>query len=298
MKISNRDAGIILGAFAGIVLLGVLGYLWHSSRVPSGSASTSVSGAPEAEDVDSAVEGILAEWTDSRVAQVAASGLFLPLSGESGVRTIEGSLTPVSVETRAVVDVTETAPRPQPGGSSGRGGVGPPVSPPGGGSVPGGEGSGTGVVAAPAAAIEVAITGVIVGGKTARVLVESNPLGQAQWVDVPGEAFGYRVRYATVRGAVLEKDGRTYVLVLGANKKARGGDDYKVPGAGGSGPSGAMPGQMQGPQGGPDPEAMMRMNGMRNGGRWGGRGGGFRGGGPPGGGPPGGGPGGGPGGPG
>lgn len=108
-------------------------------------------------------------------------------------------------------------------------------------------------------AIDVAITGIVLGRKTVRALVESNSSGESEWVDVPGTAYGYSVRYVTLRGAVLEKDGRTYVLLLGANKKPRGSEDYAVPG--GSEGSG---------QGGPSPQEMQQMadQGQYEGRRW------------------------------
>lgn len=278
MKLSNRDAAAALGVFVLVVLCAVGIYVWSTTRVPTSSALAGTNGSGrEVFDVAAAVGDILSE---QQVAEIAGTGLFLPLGSESGER-VEGPLTAYSVETRAVVDVTDrekpTPPKPDVDAR-------PPTTPP-----PTGDGTllppaQVAPPPTPPAAIDVAITGVIVGGKTVRVLVESNSLTQSQWVDVPGEAFGYQVKYATVRGAVLEKGERTYVLVLGANKKPRAGGDYPVQGAETPQPGGPQPPQMM--EGGPTPEQMkamqsQRWQGRRNGGR-GGRGGGP--GGPPGGG--------------
>jgi hypothetical protein len=274
MKLSNRDAAAALGVFVLVVLCAVGIYVWSTTRVPKSSSMAGANGTGrEVFDVASAVNDILSE---QQVAEIAGTGLFAPLSGESGTRA-EGPLTAYSVETKAVVDVTDRG-KPTPANSGS--GVQPPSNPP---PTPGGGGeSGPPNQVAPpptpAAAIDVAITGVIVGGKAIRVLVESNSLSQSQWVDVPGEAFGYQVKYATVRGAVLEKDKRTYVLVLGANKKTSPKSDYGVQGAQGpQPPGGPQPPQMM--EGGPGPEQMKAMQMQRWEGR---RGRGGRGG-PPGG---------------
>lgn len=227
MKMTRRDAGI-LGGFLAVVLLAVGGYVWHTTRVPGPSESSAASEPREVFDIASAAGQVLE--ASRQVDEIASSGLFLPFGAESGSLDW-GAYEAVPVRTLATVESTPRKP------SGGDGGGTKPSNPttPQGPTVPSGPSgpvgpSGPGQFAP--AAIDVAITAVIVGGKTARALVESNSLGQSQWTDVPGEAFGYRIRYATVKGAVLEKDGRTYVLILGANRKARaGGDDYKVAGA-------------------------------------------------------------------
>ncbi len=95
-------------------------------------------------------------------------------------------------------------------------------------------------------AIDVAITGIVLGRNTARALVFNNAEEEGKWIDVPGEAYGYQVEYVTMKGAVVSKDGRTYVLLLGANRKDT--QDYSVPGAGGGeAPQTPPPGQTPGP---------------------------------------------------
>ncbi len=64
------------------------------------------------------------------------------------------------------------------------------------------------------------VTGVGGSGADRRVLVEDTETGRSEWVRPGGRAFGYEVDYATDRGAVVSRQGRSYVLELGANKPA------------------------------------------------------------------------------
>ncbi len=78
------------------------------------------------------------------------------------------------------------------------------------------------------------VTGVGGSGRDRRVLVEDTATGRSEWVRPGGRAFGYQVDYATDRGAVVSKQGRSYVLELGANKPRETG--AKAEGTGGSAP--------------------------------------------------------------
>jgi hypothetical protein len=238
MKMSKQD-GIVLACFGLAVVILAGGWIWWQSR-PSGDTSTPAKArAAEAE------EQVVSELLDqSRIYAIESSGLFNPLVAEQGVggraATASRDTTPVSavdVKTEKTVEVTAAPP------STTRGPTGP--------SGPGGPGIGGPPPIQQPAAIDVAITGIVVGSRVVRVLVDSNAEGRAEWVDVPGKAFGYTVRYATMKGAVLEKDDRTYVLLLGANKKPRPESDYKV--------AGASPGSPGAPGAGPSPEDMAKM---------------------------------------
>jgi len=224
VKVTRRDM-IVLACFTAVVVIGTVGLVWIRSR-PTGDTSllARAAEAPEARG-----EALASEILDeSRIYSITQSGLFTPLAVERSVDAA-GQARGVSVETKQVYDVT---PKPTEGSSKSPGPAGP-AGPGMSGPGPMGPGSFAKLVA-----IDVAITGIVIGGKTVRALVESNSEGRAEWVDVPGDAFGYHVRYVTLRGAVLEKGDRSYVLLLGANMK-RKDTDYKVAGAEGGAPPGA-----------------------------------------------------------
>ncbi len=236
MNLSPRDTGVILGAFTFCVIVAAGGWILVKSR-PSEEPAAAVD--VEAED-DAATQARRILDEEALVYSISESGIFDPLVAEQTGVVGGSGFTPVSVTTTRVVDVTPQA--------NGGGGSGGSASGGGGGMGPGAMGGGYGEVMGTPKAIDVAITGIVLGRKTTRALVESNASGESEWVDVPGDAYGYTVRYVTLKGAVLEKDGRTYVLLLGANKKPGASDDYTVPG-GSEGSS----------QGGPSPEEMEKM---------------------------------------
>jgi len=261
MKVTRRDM-IVLACFTAVVVIGTVGMVWIRSR-PMGETSL-LARAGQAQQAQG--EELASEILDeSRIYSITQSGLFTPLAVEQAAGGANaGQARGVSVETKQVYEVV---PKPSTGPSKHPGPPGP-VGPGADGPGPMGPGS-----FAKPTAIDVAITGVVIGGKTVRALVESNTQGRAEWVDVPGEAFGYRVKYVTLKGAVLEKGDRSYVLLLGANLK-RKDVDYKVAGAEGAPPPGG---------GGPSPEEMAKMGAkmaeysgpsVKYGGGRGGRGGG------------------------
>jgi len=68
-----------------------------------------------------------------------------------------------------------------------------------------------------ASSCQLAITGVVSDINGYRLLVRHIPSGQSRWVDVGEEAFGYKIEAITLRGALVSKEGRYYVLPLGQN---------------------------------------------------------------------------------
>lgn len=280
MKFTKRDAAI-LGVFVVVVALLCAGYIWNATRpVSSGGATLATSLSPQSEGLEkSEVEAVNALLDESRIEAITTSGLYDPLIVRGGLVSGSAALqgpaaTGVQVETTRVYEVSP----PQSDRGMPEQGTNPDL---GAGLGAGPEGPQT--VVKKLAAIDVAITGVVLGGKTARALVWSNPEETSKWIDVPGEAFGYQVRYVTIKGAILEKEGRMYVLLLGANKKKTA--DYRVAGAesGRSGPEAApQPPPQQADGGSSQPSEMRgRMDAARF--RYGMGGGRFRGprGGPP-----------------
>ncbi len=71
--------------------------------------------------------------------------------------------------------------------------------------------------ASPAAmrAINVYLAAIAGSGENLSVLVVNKDTGDRMWVGVGESAFGYRVTYLTMKGGVLERGGRSYVLELG-----------------------------------------------------------------------------------
>jgi len=235
MNLTPRDTGIVLGAFTFCVIVAAGGYIVVKTRPPV--ESSAVASVPSDDDASAEARRILDE--EALVYSISESGIFNPLVAEATGGLEGGGFTPIAVTTTRVVDVTPaTRGGGQDGGPAAGGGPGYAEM----------SGGGMGGPMGVPKAIDVAITGIVLGRKTVRALVEENSSGESEWVDVPGAAYGYRVRYVTLRGAVLEKDGRTYVLLLGANKKPRASGDYGVPGSG-SGP----------PGGAPSPEDMQKM---------------------------------------
>ncbi|MBD3175284.1 MAG: hypothetical protein GF320_08885 [Armatimonadia bacterium] len=66
--------------------------------------------------------------------------------------------------------------------------------------------------------LQVYVAAVVGSGSRMRVLVVHRESGQRRWVAVGETAFGYRVDMATLKGAVLSKDGREYVVELGEGR--------------------------------------------------------------------------------
>jgi hypothetical protein len=88
----------------------------------------------------------------------------------------------------------------------------------------------------------ISITGVTSSGGSTRVLVEDVNTGKRSWVAPGDSAYGYRVDYATGRGAVVSREGKTQVLRVGENKPV-GTTETKTP-------SPAQPAAPAKPQGG------------------------------------------------
>lgn len=277
MKASKQEM-MILGGFLVVVALAAGGYIWYTTRPPSGAAAspalTAASDTTLQEEEILALDRVSTLLDEQRIDAIVRSGVFEEPSVEGDFEMLPGSLTGVAVETERVVEVERPS-----AGAPGPSGEGEPVE-----LGP----RGPTIIKRELAAIDVAVTGIVLGAKTAKALVFSNEEDEGRWIDVPGEAFGYQVQYITMKGAVLEKDGRTYVLLLGANKKETG--DYGVSGAesGRSGPE--RGGEEQGevvttkmggppPPGEMTPEMQAKMEMMRAKARASGR---VRGGGPPG----------------
>jgi hypothetical protein len=64
----------------------------------------------------------------------------------------------------------------------------------------------------------IAVTGVTSSGGSTRVLVEDVNTGKRSWVAPGDSAYGFRVDYATGRGAVVSREGKSQVLRVGENK--------------------------------------------------------------------------------
>lgn len=266
MKVSKQEAAI-LGTFLAVVVVAAGGYIWYTTRPPSGAQLTQTANADLAlqEEEIRALDTVSALLDGQRIDAIVRSGVFDGLPVEGSVDVLPTSYTPIPVETKRVVEV-------QDGESAGAESEGP-------GALIGP--NGPTVITRKLTAIDVAITGIVLGRNTARALVFNNAEEEGKWIDVPGEAYGYQVEYVTMKGAVVSKDGRTYVLLLGANRKDT--QDYSVPGAGGGGaPQTPPPGQTPGPDGPPQTGPEARGFGGPPPGAWGGPPPGFRGG-PPGG---------------
>lgn len=255
MKLNRRDTTILV-VFMAVVVVGCGAMIWLKTKPP-----TVTDTKPIVRSRESDIEYANRIYDESRIYAITGSGIFTPLVTEPTAPAGGEAFAGIPVETRSVIEVTpepqsESSPEAAPMPSMGPEMMPAPVGVP--------------------AAIDVAVTGVVIGGKTMRALIYDNRSGTSQWTDVPGKAFNYDVRYVTLRGAVLEKDGRTYVLLLGANKKATKRSDYAVPGAA---PAPAMPkmpdmSKFQAPgMGGPGmgPPQWGQWGGGRSG-RWGGQG--------------------------
>jgi len=55
-------------------------------------------------------------------------------------------------------------------------------------------------------------------GESLSALMVQRDTGNTRWVPVGGSAFGYTLDYATLKGVVLSRDGRQYVLELGEGR--------------------------------------------------------------------------------
>lgn len=265
MKVTKQEQ-LLLGAFLGVVVVVTGGYIWYTTRPRTGMQSTRavVDDVTVQDEEIRALDTVSALLDERRINSIVRSGIFDRPGGEAASTALPATHTGIPVETTRVVEVQEEAP--------GAGESEPNQA----GSIP----SGPRVITRTLKAIDIAITGVVLGGKTARALVYNNAAEEGKWIDVPGEAYGYQIEYVTMKGAVVSKEGRTYVLLLGANRK----DTAEYPVAGtqsestpqGSAPTGAPSGG--GPQApGPQPGAWGPPPGA-----WAGPPGGFRGG-PPGG---------------
>jgi len=84
------------------------------------------------------------------------------------------------------------------------------------------------------AACTIGVTGVVHDDAGFRLLIRHNPDGRTQWIGIGEQAFGYTIEFVTLRGAVVSKDGRYYVLPIGAN--VSGGSKPDASGAEGAEP--------------------------------------------------------------
>ncbi|HQK93637.1 MAG TPA: hypothetical protein PLD23_09030 [Armatimonadota bacterium] len=66
---------------------------------------------------------------------------------------------------------------------------------------------------------DLGITGIVRNPSGFRVLVRHNPTGKSQWAGVGEVVFGYRIELITLRGALVVRDGRYFVLPIGENVK-------------------------------------------------------------------------------
>lgn len=67
-------------------------------------------------------------------------------------------------------------------------------------------------------AIDVYVAAIVGSGNELRLLVVHPESKQRRWVAVGETVFGYRVDLATLRGAILSRDGRQYALELGKGR--------------------------------------------------------------------------------
>jgi hypothetical protein len=117
-----------------------------------------------------------------------------------------------------------------PGGPRGRGGPGGP-----GGGGPGPQAQGE---------ARIYIAALVGEGDSIRALVVQKESGDTRWIGAGESAFGYTLEYATMKGAVVGRNGQHYVLPLGKGATSR--SQSAGPGASGGGESG--------PDTGPAPE--------------------------------------------
>jgi len=82
-------------------------------------------------------------------------------------------------------------------------------------------------------ACDLGVTGIVRDQSGFRILIRHNPTGKSQWAGVGEVIFGYRVELITLRGALVVKDGRYFVLPIGENVK--GAEAAAQPAAGDSG---------------------------------------------------------------
>lgn len=256
MKVTKQEQ-LLLGAFLGVVVVVTGGYIWYTTRPRTGMQSTRavVDDVTLQDEEIRALDTVSALLDERRINSIVRSGIFDRPGGEAVSTALPATHTGIPVETTRVVEVQEEAP--------GAGESEPNQA----GSIP----SGPRVITRTLKAIDIAITGVVLGGKTVRALVYNNAAEEGKWIDVPGEAYGYQIEYVTMKGAVVSKEGRTYVLLLGANRKdtpeypvagtqsestPQGPTPNASPGAGqmapGPGPGGGAPppGAWAGPPGG------------------------------------------------
>jgi hypothetical protein len=80
-------------------------------------------------------------------------------------------------------------------------------------------------------ACALAVMGIVRDEDGFRILVKHNPTSETEWA-VAGEiVFGYKVQLVTLKGALVEKDGRYFVLPIGENIAADT-DESDTPGTG------------------------------------------------------------------
>ncbi len=213
MKVSGRDAVFVLGAFLLVVVAGAWWLIARRSAPPPDSDL-----APVEEEVALSSEEVRPSGglaLGDPVRTIPESGVFDPLTFEALIDGADATPwpvasrdEPVAVRTIRAVEVEHAG-----GDSMNAGGSAPSPNP-----------YGEAGARSPApGAPDIAVIAVGLSARSARVLVEKAGSDDAtRWVDVPGQAFGYTVRYATLKGAVIEKDDRTWVLLLGEGRRADG----------------------------------------------------------------------------
>jgi hypothetical protein len=67
------------------------------------------------------------------------------------------------------------------------------------------------------------ITAIVGRDGVLTVLIVDKSTGATRWAQVGDVVFGYTVRYVTLRGAVLERGGRQWVLAIGEGRPTDGG---------------------------------------------------------------------------
>ena len=104
MKVSKQEAAI-LGTFLAVVVVAAGGYIWYTTRPPSGAQLTQTANADLAlqEEEIRALDTVSALLDGQRIDAIVRSGVFDGLPVEGSVDVLPTSYTPIPVETKRVV---------------------------------------------------------------------------------------------------------------------------------------------------------------------------------------------------
>jgi len=183
-----------------VVLLSATLLVGGCGRRPRGPADLSEDlGPPPIAGTVSAGRGL--DPVQPAIADPAAFRAGRATSGAS-----EPTLTGNPATNRLAAGAAKSSPPPRGGpvgGSPAGGGLVPPEEPPG---------------SLGETAPNVYITAIVGRDGVLRALITDKTTGASRWAQVGDVVFGYTVRYVTLRGAVLERNGHQWVLAIGEGR--------------------------------------------------------------------------------